>query len=167
MSKGNSFGSMDWPPIGLSLFSGDGDARNHQVPEARKHLSHNSSMVIADRVFIGSVISDVDRESPSYAPLWMPGSPPPLALTTEELRVEVSLRLDREEAHSLQQDRSIASSALTGASLHLPSSPRIYDLTSPIFPHNGRRAAPVRLSPFNPAGVPSNRTSSEHYRRLC
>ena len=33
LSEGNSFGSMDWPPIVSSLFPGDGNAHKDQVPE--------------------------------------------------------------------------------------------------------------------------------------
>ena len=175
LSKGNSFGSMDWPPIVSSLFPGDGNARKDQVPEARKYLSHNSSILIADRVFLGSVISDVDRESPSCAPIWTTDLPPSLAPPTDERRVEVSLRLDREEAYSSQRDCGIACSASTEASLHLPSPPRIYDLASPTFPrislpplsfpHDDCRAAPVRLERsglFNPAVVTLNGMASDH-----
>ena len=38
LSEGNSFGSVDWPPIGSLLFPGDRNARNDQVPETRKYL---------------------------------------------------------------------------------------------------------------------------------
>ena len=130
--------------------------------------------MIADRVFPGSVTSDVDRESPFCAPVWTQDSPPSLAPPADERRVEVSLRLDYEEEHSSQQDCSIASGASTEASLQLPSPPRIFDLASPVFPrisfpplsfpHDGHRAAPVRRersSRFNPAGVTLSGTSAE------
>ena len=38
LSKGNSFGSVDWPPIASSLFPGDGDAHHDEVPETRKYI---------------------------------------------------------------------------------------------------------------------------------
>jgi hypothetical protein len=37
-SAGNSFGSVDWPPIASSLFPGDGDAHHDEVPETHKYI---------------------------------------------------------------------------------------------------------------------------------
>jgi hypothetical protein len=70
LSEGNSYGSVDWPPTVSSPFPGDGNARHDEVPETRAEFVN----LIADRIFPGSIISDVDRESPFCAPVWTPDS---------------------------------------------------------------------------------------------
>ena len=102
----------------------------------RKYVSICTEFVnlIADRIFPGPVISDIDRESPFCAPVWTQDSPPSLAPPADERRVEVSLRLDDEGEHSSQQACSIVSGASMEASLHFPSPPRIFDLVSPTYP---------------------------------
>jgi hypothetical protein len=44
LSEGNSFGSVDWPPIAPSLFPGDGNAHHDDIPETREYLAQNSSI---------------------------------------------------------------------------------------------------------------------------
>jgi hypothetical protein len=128
LSERDSFGSMDWPPIGSSLLPTEGNARRdkNKVLERRKSPDSGFSCAeVADPSF-PDVVSDDDPKACNTLdapPIWTQASPPSSPLLTSERQVDISLTPECQEARSSRQDRS----SVTGTSTSVVSRHDVFE----------------------------------------